>query len=177
MNRRVWIKQLLIAGGGVLILPACMQDDGAVSVALKNISISGKDEQLFSAITEAIIPQTDTLGAKALNLHQFVLKMFDDCYDPAQQKNLVAGLKQFNSYSEENAGDKFTALNNEKQLDLLKEISGKSGVNSDLKFFLAETRSWTVKGYKNSEYVLTKLRPYELIPGRFHGCVSINKAS
>ncbi len=177
MNRRVWIKQVIIAGGSTLFLPACINDEGASSVALENISITDKQEQLLADLCEAIIPQTDTPGAKALNLHQFILKMFDDCYDKPQQQSLVFGLKQLNNYAKDNAEQTFSQLTQDKKLVLLKKITTDEAADKDLKLFLAETRKWIIKGYSTSEYVLTKINTYELVPGRFHGCVEINKAN
>jgi hypothetical protein len=176
MNRRVWIKQTMIVGGAIMILPACMQDKGAVSVGLKNIAITGKDERLFAEITEMIIPETTTLGAKSLNLHQFVLKMFDDCYDQKQQDAIVSGLKQFDSFAKTHAGDQFTALNGDQKLEVLRAIAQTKPINNELRYFLNETRIWTMKGYLTSKYVLTEINHYEMVPGRFHGCVTINKA-
>lgn len=166
MNRRVWIKRAMLTGGAMLILPACMHDQGAVSVVLKHIFITGKEEQLFSEITETIIPRTNTLGATDLNLYQFVLKMFDDCYDQKQQDRIISGLKQFES-------DDFRTLNSAEKLARLRTVAKDPLVNADLSYFLNETRSWTIKGYTTSQYVLTKIEHYQMVPGRFHGCVKI----
>lgn len=164
----------MLAGGGMLLLPACMQDEGSASTLLKNISISDKNEELLADITETIIPQTTTKGAKALNLHQFVLKMFDDLYDKDQQDRLVAGLKQFDNYVNKSTNAYFASLQKVQKLDILQKISSEDSLEDELKFFLEETRKWTVKGFQTSQYVLTELLPYELIPGRFHGCVAVN---
>jgi hypothetical protein len=175
-NRRIWIKQVLIAGGGVLLIPACINGDGAVSVMLKNIEITAKEESLLAELAETIIPATDTLGAKALNLHQFVLKMFDDCYDKTDQTKIVNGLKQLNPYGRKITGKAFNEVDKAGRLALLRDISKGEGVVEDLKFFLKETRTWVIKGFNTSEYVMTKLIPYEQVPGRFHGCFPLNKA-
>jgi hypothetical protein len=177
MNRRVWIKQTLIAGGGLLIIPACLQDAGAVSVLLKNIKITAKEETLFAELTEAILPQTNTPGAKSLNLHQFVLKMFDDCYSEEDQKKLVSGLRKLNNFSEKNLNEGFTRLPEDTKLEVLNSISAGKAADDNLKFFLAETKNWVIKGYNTCEYFSNKIIPYELVPGRFHGCVTINNSA
>lgn len=176
MNRRIWIRQMVIAGGAVLLLPACMNDEGAVSISLKNISITPKEETLLAEMAEAIIPATGTPGAKALNLHQFVLKMFDDCYDQAQQQQLISGLRKLNDFADETKGKPFLKLSTEQKPELLRAIANSKSAATELKVFLAETRRWVIKGYSTSEYVMTKLVPYELVPGRFHGCVPVTKS-
>ena len=157
-------------------MPACMNDDGAVSVVLKNIKVNAKEESLLAELAETIIPATDTLGAKALNLHQFVRKMFDDCYDKPEQAKIVNGLKQLNPHAEKIAGKAFGELNTAERLALLRAVSKGEGATEDLKFFLKETRTWVIKGFNTSEYVMTKLIPYEMVPGRFHGCFPVNKS-
>jgi len=176
MTRRIWIKKVLIAGGGILILPACMNDEGASSVELLNIRITAKEELLLGELAETIIPSTDTLGAKALNLHHFVLKMFDDCYGKPEQAKLTNGWKQLNPYAEKYSDSVFEKLKTEQKLTLLQELSKNDIAPEDLKFFLKETRRWVIKGFETSEYVMTKLIPYEMVPGRFHGCFPITKA-
>ena len=43
-------------------------------------------------MVETIIPATDTPGAKALNVHQFIQKMVADCYAKTAQETLQKGL-------------------------------------------------------------------------------------
>ena len=175
MHRRIWIKQIVTLGGGILLLPACKSDEGATSVVLKNISVTRKQENYLAEIGEAIIPATNTPGAKALNLHQFVLKMIDDCYDQNDQNKFLKGFSQFNSYAEEIAKDSFFNLDQQQKLNVLRSVRDDKKASEELKFFVAQTRKWIIKGYDSSEYVLTKLAPYELVPGRFYGCQPVTK--
>ena len=164
-----------MAGGGLLLLPACMNEEGAVSVPLNNISITHKEEMLLAEIAEPIIPATDTPGAKALNLHQFVLKMFDDCYEKAQQEKIMAGLRQVDDFAKETAGQRFSKLTAGEKVNVCRGMANHQSADSELKLFLTETRRWVIKGYSTSEYVMTRLVPYELVSGRFHGCVPVTK--
>lgn len=176
MHRRIWIKQIILSGGAILFVPCCTNDKGAVSVALNNISITSKEEMLLAEVSEAIIPETNTPGAKALNIHQFVLKMIDDCYDKPEQERIIGGLQKLNTYSRKSAGSDFSQLNQDKKLSLLREVGSGESFDMDIKFFLSQTRKWVIKGYDTSEYVLIKLVPYQLVPGHFNGCVRVNKA-
>jgi hypothetical protein len=40
--------------------------------------------------------------------------------------------------------------------------------------FYNTLRKLTIRGYMNSEYVMTKLTNYEMAPARFYGSVKIN---
>lgn len=166
----------MLAGGGLLLLPACRNSEGAVSVTLKNISVTAKAEALLAEVAEAILPKTDTPGAKALNLHQFVLLMVDDCCSKTEQLDFTMGLKSFDAFSTKMAGRNFAALNGNEKLSLLRSINSTGTVGSELKTFLSITRKFVVRGYETSEYFLTELVPYQMTPGHFSGCVPVNKA-
>ena len=45
--------------------------------------------------------------------------------------------------------------------------------NSDLHFFYSNVKRFTVQAYTTSQYFLTKVQVYELVPGRYHGCIPI----
>lgn len=44
----------------------------------------------------------------------------------------------------------------------------------EMKFFLNMTKNFTIRGFLYSEYVMTKLMPYQLVPGKYNGCDTID---
>ncbi len=175
MNRRFWIKEIMIVAGGLVLLPSCVQQDSKASVQLKHIAINSDEEALLSAVVDTIIPATDTPGAKDLNVHQFVLKMMDDCFVPQDQSTFMAGLKQLNAYLKKTSGKKLTDIDTEKRPALFTDLTAATAPEKAIQYFLLTTRKLTVMGYSQSQYVMTKINKYELVPGRFHGCVPVNK--
>ncbi len=158
MKRRTAIKQLFILAGGIVIATSCTGDRQKSSIALSNVDFSKEDEELLADLVEAIIPETDSSGAKSLNLHLFVMKMVDDCHSPKDQKSFVEGLK------------------------MAKELKGKSISEIQTYFstlpkedtFFAILKNRTIMGYQNSEYVMKNKVIYELVPGRYDGAVKVN---
>lgn len=63
--------------------------------------------------------------------------------------------------------------------------SGSSGASvasagqktEDLSFFFREAKGLVIQGYLGSQYFLTKIEVYELVPGRWHGCIPVTKKS
>src|SRR4051794_13486239 len=108
LNRRSAIKQFLIVSVGITFLPAC-RGENKPSIALKNIEIDGDGEKLLAEMSEAIIPATNTLGAKDLSAHLFALKMLDDCYTKEDQQKFVGGLKEFEKMAKQKTEKSFTA--------------------------------------------------------------------
>ncbi|WP_316821785.1 gluconate 2-dehydrogenase subunit 3 family protein [Pedobacter gandavensis] len=165
MNRRLAIKQVLIFAGGMALLPSCLREKGKVSIQLKNLDISAEQENLLAEIAELIIPKTDTSGAKDLKLHLFVLKMLDDCYEPADQQEFLSGLKTF----EGQEGKDLAKL----VADANSQVSGTTAAVSK---FYGIMKSRTIAGYLNSKYVMSNLLIWELVPGRYNGYFRVKSA-
>lgn len=144
-----------------------MRESGKPSISLANLGLSSSDEDLLSAIVETIIPETDTPGAKTLNLHLFVLKMLDDCHSEADQQTFVNGLKGWDTAARHALGKSFTEADAAQQLAFAEEVSQDS--EHALSGFFGLVKGRTVQGYLNSEYVMTKQLVYELVPGRYNG--------
>lgn len=158
MDRRSAIKQLFVLAGGMMIATSCSTDSKSASIALNNIAFTASDEALLAEFVEAIIPKTDTPGAKELNLHLFVMKMLDDCHSPTDQETFLKGLKDASHLSGKPATDIVAYF------DTLDE--------DDVFFKLLKQR--TVQGYLNSEYVMKNKLIYELVPGRYDGAVKVS---
>jgi len=167
MNRRSAVRTLLYIAGGTLVLPACFRESGKATIDLINFSISEDNEQLLAELTETLIPATDTPGGKELLLHLFVLKMVDDCHAPEEQRQFINGMEQFETWAREELGTDFKGADPESRTALLSRL-GESN-NEDLKAFFAITKRRTIQGYLNSQYVMTNLIRYELVPGRYNG--------
>lgn len=167
MNRRAALRTLLYIAGGTLVLPACFRESGKASIDLTNLSITESDKQLLAELTETLIPATDTPGGKELLLHLFVLKMVDDCHTPEEQEQFTKGLSAFSNWSREELGAEFTVADADRRTALLSKID--ENADEDLKQFFSITKRRAIQGYLNSQYVMTNLVKYELVPGRYNG--------
>lgn len=157
MNRRTALKQMFIMAGGIMIATSCDFSSKAPSIQLNQIKLNHDDELFLAELVEAIIPQTDSPGAKELNLHLFVMKMLDDCTSPEDQKKFLDGLK---------------AAHQVKGKPLAEQQAYLTSLDKDDTFFNILKRR-TIQGYKNSEYVMKNKLVYELVPGRYNGAFKI----
>lgn len=155
MDRRTAVRNILIAAGGMLLVPSCLRHKGEASIELNNIRFSVFQEDLLADLVEALIPATDSPGAKDLNLHLFVMKMVDDCHSPEDQEAFLQGLEIYQK------GDKNA------------EVFWKGETDSELSKFGEILKRRTIQGYLNSEYVMKNKLKYELVPGRYNGAYKI----
>jgi hypothetical protein len=176
MNRRLVLKQLAVATAAAWILPSCVSDPKKVSIALNRLNITGDDEELLAAIADTLIPKTDTPGAKDVSAHLFTIVMVDDCMAKADQENYVKGLKAFDDTCKTVAGKAFTKATVEERTDILKKLeASRDTLPEDVKAFYSATRRYVIQGYTASQYFMTDVKPYQLIPGpNFKGCVKVN---
>ena len=73
MNRRQIVKGMAATMGGMLVLPTWASAWNTASLQGFKSSLPGLEEALLAEIVETIIPETDTPGAKKLEVHRFVV--------------------------------------------------------------------------------------------------------
>ena len=147
MNRRTLIKQLTMATAAAMLIPSCVAESKKVSIALNNLDVNGEEEELLAAIADTFIPATDKPGAKAVD---------ETC-------------KSVN-------GKTFTDSNAEERLALLQNIDkNEKSFSDDINIFYGGMRYLVIQGYTGSQYFLTEVKPYQLVPGpNFKGCVPVS---
>jgi hypothetical protein len=171
LNRREALKQFVFVSAGMALIPSCMQDRSKSSLLLKKINISSADESMLAELSETIIPKTKSPGAKDISAHLFVLKMVDDCTKKEDQEKFVKGLKEFNDLCKATVGKEFITCSADERSKVLTSIIAKKDEENDLNLFFKTVKRYTIQAYTSSDFFLTKVQVYELVPGRFHGCV------
>jgi len=175
VNRRTAIRQLFFVSAGVALLPSCLHDNSKASILLRNFTVSGDQEKLLAQLAETIIPTGATPGASAVSAHLFALKMLDDCYTKEQQQKFLKGLQQLEAAAEAASGKSFVESGPAQREALLRKIEDKKEPGDELNYCYSEMKRLTIQAYTSSSFFLTKIHVYELVPGRWHGCVPVNK--
>lgn len=170
-SRRQALKSLVFASAGMVLIPSCMSDKSKSSLLLKNIKISAEDEALMAELCETLLPKTNTPGAKDLSAHLFVLMMVDDCRKKEDQEKFIKGMEAFKKLSDQTINKDFLKADSSERKKLLHSIIAKMDEENDLNAFFKMTKGLTIQAYSSSEFFLTKVQVYELVPGRYHGCV------
>ncbi|WP_461053124.1 gluconate 2-dehydrogenase subunit 3 family protein [Spirosoma arcticum] len=169
MKRRVVLKNMAMAAGGLFTLPAWANGWTTASAQVLYPFLSRQQGDLLADIAETLIPESDTPGAKTLSVHKFIQKMVEDCYEKDVQDNLKTGLETVEKLSTETFGKPFadgTAAQRQETLRKL-EISTDPAITKGFQL----VKNLTIQGYTTSEYVMTKHLHYVMAPGHFYGCV------
>jgi Gluconate 2-dehydrogenase subunit 3 len=174
MQRRTALKSVALSIGSVITLPSWANAWNVQTFQNQQFNLNFSQESLLTEIVETIIPKTDTPGAKELVINKFVEKMVTDCYDKKAQDVLAKGLVSVENMAKKDYLQPFVECDGKQKLAILNSMLNSS--NNEDKDFVKLVKNITIQGYLNSEYVMTNLRIFEFVPGRFHGCVPVKKS-
>ena len=99
--------------------------------------------------------------------------MLDDCSARKDQDNFFKGLEQLNDASRKTTGGTFGEASPAQREAILTSVGNKQLPGDEMNFFYSTARKLTILSYTSSPYFLTKVQVYELVPGRWHGCVPV----
>jgi Gluconate 2-dehydrogenase subunit 3 len=171
VERRSALITLAGAVAGLVSLPSWASGWSAETVRLNRSLLSVDQNELLADIAETVIPATDTPGAKALNVQQFIQKVIVDCADKPSQEMFTKGIGMIDDLAQKSFGKPFREGDAAQRMAVLTQMSKSD--DPAQKGFYNLVKNLTIRGYMNSEYVMTNLTHFEFIPGRYHGCVPV----
>ena len=166
MDRRKALKQLSLLSGGLILLPSCDFSKEEVTRAMNNLEVTQAQESLLSDLVAFMIPETEIPGGKSLELDKFVWVMVDDCLPGKQQDHFMKGLSKLGKVGFSNLKSETLATG---------EDGGSSEqMSEELRYLIETTKSFAALGFMQSEYVMTEVMPYALVPGKPPACRTID---
>lgn len=168
MNRRELLKNIAIISGGIFIgssflLSSCKRDDAGSLVLSEDL------QKLLAEISETIIPETDTVGAKSTEVSKFISVVFQDIYSEEEQTEFINALNMVNDKSKELMGDEFIKLSATDKANLINKVK-----NPKDKGFLAMYQM-ILYSYLTSEKGMQAAFRYTPVPGKFVGDIPYKK--
>jgi hypothetical protein len=169
MNRREAVKTTGVLLTGVLItstsLSACARESRNVGAA----ALDADDQALIEEIADTLLPTTPgSPGAKAAGVGPVINLLLTDCREPADQKRVVDGLKQFR----DTVGDHFASMSQANRENWLRRIDGEAKAAGASHYFPL-VRELSLQAYFSSEVGMTKALRYVMTPGKWVGCVPL----
>ena len=127
LSRREALRRLTLLTGGALSAPAlsavlagCRAEAPGASWTPRVLGPSGAD--LLTIIVDRIIPATDTPGASAAGVAQFIDTLLADWAEPEERDRFLAGLVSIDEAMREEEGVAFGAATPEQQDTLLARL-------------------------------------------------------
>ena len=163
--------------GGTFIGSTALLTGCAPESQLKDLNFTAEDLAFLDEIGETIIPTTDTPGAKATKIGEFIQMMVKDCYDADQQTTFITGLNTIRTDFKAEKSVDFMEGTPEDRLAFLNAMHQKYVASGEEKQpeIIHMLRDLTVLGYFSSEIGATQALRYQETPGRFDPCVEHKK--
>jgi hypothetical protein len=144
-------------------------------------------------MTDLIIPETDTPGAKGARVNEFIDVILTEWATPEERQNFLQGLAGVDKQSQELFGKDFVDATPVQQVTLLRamddfaasergqkpEKHGNTVPEFDTQLrgnFYDIFRGITLHGYYTSEIGFTQELKLQIIPGAQHGCEKLGDA-
>jgi hypothetical protein len=169
MNRRSAIKQLSIATGGLIALPAWMVSCGVSDQQTHESSFTLKEQKTLAAIADTIIPAGGSVGALTVGVDKFLQKLIDDCYEKPVQDNVKKQLSVLEERANAAHDVSFAECMPQRRESLLLQFSGSS--IKEEKVFFDLMKAETIRGFTTSQKVMEGYLGYKIAPGHYYGCV------
>jgi gluconate 2-dehydrogenase gamma chain len=190
MDRREFIAALgrcsaAVPALGLLSLPAQVALGRDVHARLDEAhrprALGEHQFRMVSRLAELILPETDTPGATAAKVPQFIDVLLAASLMEKDKAHLLEGLEQIDAQSRATYGTEFVNAKEEDQVALMRaldvprrehESADISGDGSAQQTF-AHLKGLVIYGYFTSAVVMKDILRMPIIPGRYDGSVPV----
>ena len=165
-----------IVGGSVFSISGCQSTDKAVNALFSESQLAFMNE-----IADTILPTTSSPGAKTANVGKFMSVMVLDCYEVANQKIFMDGLKKIDELSENKFNSSFVKATASQRTELLKTLDAEQKEYQATKtkeapsHYFRMMKELTVLGYFSSKEGATQALRYLPVPGKYDGAYPYKK--
>jgi hypothetical protein len=141
-------------------------------------------------ISEMIIPETDTPGAKGAKVNEFIDLLLSEWFEPEETKQFLAGLDQVDTQSRARFSASFVDCSEAQRTELLKNLDAAAMLFTQKQKEAAHTASapppmdffymmkkLTLTGYYTSETGFAKELGKSIIPPGHAGCAPLPEVS
>jgi len=159
---------IVLAGQIALPLARALAAETAPGFSASQAQFTQDQRALVSAISDRIIPTTDTPGAVAAGVPDFIEMMLADSYAPGDRDDFMNGLGIVEGYARVHFEKPFAELSPDAQDRILTFAMQGLIPLLDAGFF-AHCRQLVVLGYYTSEIGCKQERVYLPVPGHYDG--------
>src|SRR5688500_13980010 len=171
IDRRDALAGIVAMFGATLFAPiarAAMGDVTPIDTGPPSAAVfTPQQRALMTALSDRVMPTTDTPGAIAAGVPEFIEKLLADCALPDDRTPILARLDAVETPSQaanKAAAERATPEQQDALLTLAMEDKLPGG-----KDFFEKFRQLVITGYFTSEVGITKERKYLPVPGRYDG--------
>lgn len=198
MERRELLKIIAVLTGSALVGGELFLSGCKSTVKDGKVVLSTADIALLNEVGDTIIPVTDSPGAKAAQVGEFMNVYVQDCYRPDQQKAFTEGVTTLNEACKKQFSNDFMELTAEQRKEVLvglekeaknfneavrtKEQPARDAARKEMKEFNGASlhyytlmKQLTLLGYFTSEIGMKQALRFLPVPGKYNGSYPYKK--
>ncbi len=168
MHRRAALKKVALILGGVAIAPELLAKalaNGPATLA----KVPVERLALLAEMADTILPDTDTPGAKAAKVHEFIAVVVQDCFPPEQRDAFWTKLDATDMQCRAMQGKGFLECTAEQRIAFFTALQASAKMEqtqqADGQPFFPLLKNLTIGGYFSSEIGATQALAFDPIPG------------
>lgn len=162
MERRELLKMIAVLTGASVV-GAEVFLSGCKSQSKKVAGFNPEQIALLDEVGETIIPTTDTPGAKATKIGDFMKIMVTDCYTQAEQDEFIKGISSLNEACKKLHGKIFMNCNQEQRKILLVSLEKESKVYNTQRAEKEKVSRENARKTMSTEYIEPPSHYYSMI--------------
>jgi gluconate 2-dehydrogenase gamma chain len=128
LSRREALRRVAFLLGGAVsaptlagVLAGCERP--REPAVLRPRTLTGAQSEMITTMGEIILPETETPGARAARVHEFIDVMLTEYYPPEERQRFLAGLERVDAYSLSAFDEPFLTVASEQQLQLVHALN------------------------------------------------------
>jgi hypothetical protein len=168
MNRRALLLGAVFLVGGAAALTRFARGDRSAGGALAAAEVA-----LLETVSDVMIPDTDTPGALAAGVPQFVRTMLEEWASNETRARIAGVLEQIDKRAWVRLGASFAQVLPEQRHELLRDFDAAAFVLGDEAY--ARLKFLVLAGYYHSEIGATQELHFEMVPGTWRACLPLDE--
>ena len=166
MKRRFAIKSLVLSSGVLLTIPYCSNEN----LKYSNLNLRNSELKTISDVSDFILKDNQYEFPTPDKRGDFILNTINYCYKDDEIKKILDGFSKFKTEVKSYGNKEFNDLSIIEKKSI---ISIGFNSNNNLKFFVENIKSLSLKHFTSSENYMKNYLNYEFIPNRYLGTVKI----
>lgn len=184
MTRREALQRVALLMGGTLSAPVLAAVLNGARPAIGKAqwtprSLSPEQNELVTTIAELIIPETDTPGAKAARVNEFIDLLLTEWLPAEDKDRFMAGLDDLDARFQQSYGQRFVDGTSAQQTQMLTVLDGEAAeagrAKSKAQPFFGMMKEFTLTGYYTSEIGVTQELLFQPATDKFEGCIPLER--
>lgn len=173
ISRREAIRRAALLAG-IALSPQWLAAVGRAQPAAAKSYLPAPQAALLGAVSERILPRTDTPGAIDAGVPAFIDFLYGEVMTDAERGLLTAGLDEIEAAARAAHGAAFASLQPAQQDAVMRGVATAQQAQKTPSSF-GLIRSATILGYFTSEQVGKNVLNYDPVPGAYDGCIPIDQ--